>query len=60
MLGIIVVLLVLILWRVNDIGKRLKEMFPTEKEQDYKMSQDDPMGHWEKHKNNKQSKLDKE
>jgi hypothetical protein len=39
--------LLLILLRVMAIDKRLKERFPTEKEADYKWSQDDPMGHAE-------------
>jgi hypothetical protein len=46
-------LLFLILWRVMNIDSRLKERFPTEKEADYKWSQDDPMGHYEAHKNDK-------
>ena len=49
----IVVLLLLIFWKLSDISARLKERFPTDKEQDYKWSQDDPMGHWEAHKGDK-------
>jgi len=49
-LVVIIVLLVWILLKVISIAARLKERFPTEKEQDYKWSQDDPMGHWEAHK----------
>jgi hypothetical protein len=49
----IAVLLLLIFWKLSAISARLKEHFPTEKELDYKMSQDDPMGHWEAHKNDK-------
>jgi hypothetical protein len=47
---IIIVLLVWILLKLFSISARLKERFPTEKEEDYKWSQDDPMGHWEAHK----------
>jgi hypothetical protein len=46
---VIIVLLVWILLKVISIAARLKERFPTEKEQDYKWSQDDPMGHLEAH-----------
>jgi hypothetical protein len=47
---VIAVLLLLILWKLSNIDRRLKEKFPTEREQDYKWSQEDPMGHWEAHK----------
>jgi hypothetical protein len=52
-LGIIVVLLFSIDWKLMKVSARLKEKFPTEKEQDYEWSQKDPMGHWEAHKNDK-------
>jgi len=52
----IAVLLLLILWKLYEISARLKEHFPTEKELDYKMSQDDPIGHYEAHKRDKQNK----
>jgi hypothetical protein len=45
-----VVLLGLIWWELSKISSRLKDRFPTEREQDYKWAQDDPMGHWEAHK----------
>lgn len=54
LLLIIAVLLLLIFWKLSDISARLKDRFPTEKEQDYEWSQKDPMGHWEAHKNDKQ------
>jgi hypothetical protein len=47
---ITIVLLALIAWKVSEIAARLKEKFPTEKEQDYEWSQNDPAGHWEAHK----------
>jgi hypothetical protein len=50
---VIAVLLLLILWKLSDIDSRLKEKFPTEREQDYKWSQEDPMGHWEAHKDSR-------
>jgi hypothetical protein len=53
LLAVIVVLLVLILWKLSKIDTRMKEHFPTEKEADYEMSQKDPMGHWEAHKDDK-------
>lgn len=53
LLLVIVVLLVLIFWKLSDISSRLKERFPTEKEQDYQWAKDDPMGHWEAHKKDK-------
>lgn len=53
LLLIIAVLLFLILWRVSDISARLKERFPREKEQDRLWAKDDPMGHYEAHKNDK-------
>ncbi len=50
LLGIIAVVLVWVCWTLRNIDKRLKERLPTEKEQDYKWSQEDPMGHWEANK----------
>ncbi len=50
LLAVIAVLLLLILWKVNDIADRLKERFPTEKEQNYKWAKEDPAGHYEAHK----------
>jgi len=55
-LVVIIVLLVWILLKVISMAARLKERFPTEKEQDYKWSQDDPMGHWEAHEKEKHGK----
>ncbi len=49
-LTIIAVLLLFILWELGKISRRLKEHFPTEKEQDYEFAKKDPMGHWEAHK----------
>jgi hypothetical protein len=48
---LIAVLLLFILWELGNISRRLKERFPTDKEQDYEWSKKDPMGHWEAHKN---------
>jgi hypothetical protein len=39
LLGIIAILLFLILWEISRISARLKERFPTAKEQDYEWSQ---------------------
>jgi hypothetical protein len=50
LLWMILGLLALILWCVYGISKRLKERFPTEKEEDYRWSQNDPVGHSEAHK----------
>jgi len=56
LLVVVAVLLLLIFWKLSDINARLKDRFPTEKEQDYKWSQEDPMGHFEAHKADKQDK----
>jgi hypothetical protein len=53
LLVIIAVLLAFILWKLSSIAGRLKERFPTAKEEDYRLSQEDPMGHWEAHKDDK-------
>jgi hypothetical protein len=53
LLILIIALLTAILWVLSRIAVRLKERFPTEKEQDYKWSQEDPMGHWAAHKERK-------
>ncbi len=52
----IAVLLLLISVQVSGIASRLKARFPTAKEEDYRWAQDDPMGHYEAHKNDKSSK----
>jgi hypothetical protein len=59
LLLIIAILLVFVLLELIKINRRLKNRFPTEKEQDYKWSQEDPMGHWEAHKEEKQTKVSK-
>jgi hypothetical protein len=41
---LIAVFVFMILFRVMEIDKRLNERFPTEREADYKWSQDDPIG----------------
>ena len=46
LLAIIAVLLFLILWEVGKIDRRLKDRFPTDKEQDYEWAKKDPAGHW--------------
>jgi hypothetical protein len=56
LLVILTVLLFIIWWELSRINSRLKDRFATEREEDYKWSQADPMGHWEAHKNNKSSK----
>jgi hypothetical protein len=56
LLLIIAVLLLVIFWELRKISSRLRDKLPTEKEQDYKWSQEDPMGHWEAHKEDKQTK----
>jgi hypothetical protein len=50
MVWIIVGLLVLIAWELHSISSRLKNQFPTDKEEDYRWSQEDPQGHYEVHK----------
>lgn len=46
---IIAVLLFLIFWKLSAISARLKERFPTEREQDIQWGKDDPIGHSEAH-----------
>lgn len=50
LLTVIAILLVLILWKLGAISARLKERFPTEKEQDHEWALKDPMGHSEAHR----------
>jgi hypothetical protein len=54
LLAIIAGLLLMIWFNLSSISKRLKERFPTEKEQDYDWAMRDPAGHYEAHKNDKQ------
>lgn len=50
LLIVIAVMLALILWKLTAISERLKERFPTEKEQDREWALKDPMGHSEAHR----------
>jgi hypothetical protein len=52
----ILFMLVAIWQKLGSIDKRLEERFPTEEEEDYQWSQDDPMGHWEAHKDDSKQK----
>jgi hypothetical protein len=54
LLALIAVLLFMILIQLSAIAKRTRERFPTEKEQDFDWATNDPMGHWEAHKNDKE------
>lgn len=54
-LWIIVGLLALIAWELHNVSSRLRDRFPTEKEQDSKWAQEDPHGHWEAHKDEMKS-----
>jgi hypothetical protein len=56
LLGTIAFLLLVISVQIGSIAARLKERFPTAKEEDYRWSQDDPMGHYQAHKDDKNSK----
>jgi len=53
LLIVIAIVLFLMLGKLHNIDKRMREGFPTEKEADYDWSQKDPMGHWEAHKRDK-------
>ena len=53
LLGGIIVLLIIVAWKLDNIDKRLKDRFPTEDELDYKLSQEAPAAHWEKHRHDK-------
>jgi hypothetical protein len=52
-LVLIAIVLFMILDKISDIGKRMREHFPTEKEQDYDWALGDPLGHYEAHKDDK-------
>jgi hypothetical protein len=54
LLIIIAGLLFMIWLSVSSIGSRFKERFPTEKERDREWARNDPLGHWEAHKKDKQ------
>jgi hypothetical protein len=56
LLGGITFLLFWIAWNISDIRGRLRERFPTKKEEDYRWSQEDPMGHWEAHRAEEESR----
>ncbi len=53
LLAFIAVILFMCWISLSQINARLKERFPTAKEEDYRWSQRDPMGHWEAHKDDK-------
>lgn len=53
LLIVAVALLFVAVVRLGNIDRRLRERFPTAREEDYDWSQRDPMGHWEAHKNDK-------
>ena len=52
-LGAIAALLLAISVQVGSISSRLKERFPTAKEEDYEWAKRDPAGHWEAHKDDR-------
>jgi hypothetical protein len=56
LLAIIAGLLFSIDFRVGKIDRRMRERFPTDKEQDFDWAKKDPMGHWEAHKDDKNKK----
>lgn len=53
LLAIIAVLLFSIDFRMGKIDRRMRERFPSDKEQDSDWAKKDPMGHWEAHKDDK-------
>ena len=53
LLLIIVCVLVVIFWELIKINARLKDRFPTEKEQDRQRAMGDPAGHSEAHQKDK-------
>jgi hypothetical protein len=53
LLAIIAGVLFMIWVNVSSISNRLKERLPTEKEQDREWGKNDPLGHYEAHKNDK-------
>lgn len=50
LLTAITVMLIAISGQIASINKRLKQRFPTEKEEDSSWAKQDPAGHWEAHK----------
>ena len=54
LLVVIAIFLFLILWYVGKINERMRERFPTEKEEDADWARKDPMGHAEAHSKDKQ------
>lgn len=56
LLIVIAVLLLLIFWKLSAISARLRERFPTEKEQDLEWALKDPIGHSEAHKKDMKQK----
>jgi hypothetical protein len=56
LLVVIAVLLFMTVIQLSGIAKRSREHFPTQNEQDYDWSQNDPAGHWEAHKEDKKKK----
>jgi hypothetical protein len=50
LLIIIAVLLFMIFWKVESINARLKERFPTAREEDREWARKDPAGHAEAHR----------
>ena len=59
LLTTIAVLLFIVVWKLWNIDERLKDRFPTEKEQDYRLAMEDPHGHWQAHKHEESSKRKK-
>lgn len=53
LLLIIIILLFSIDYKIGKIDRRMRERFPTEKEQDRDWAKQDPMGHAEAHNKNK-------
>jgi hypothetical protein len=53
LLAVIAVLLFMIWNNTSAISKRMREQFPTEKEQNYDWAMKDPIGHYEAHKGDK-------
>jgi hypothetical protein len=56
LLATIAVLLFIGVWKLWNIDERLKDRFPTEKEQDHRFAMEDPHGHWEAHKHESKKK----
>jgi len=57
LLVVVVAILLFLIWmELRHINAHLRERLPTDTEQDHDWAVEDPMGHWEAHKDDKKGK----